>query len=874
MASKLLIVESPAKAKTINKYLGDDFIVKSSVGHIRDLDKGKKGIDIENGFALSYVVSEGKHKVVKDLKATAKKVDEVWLATDEDREGEAISWHLCKVLGLDETSTKRIVFREITKKAIQNAILQPRNVDLNIVNAQQARRVLDRLVGFELSETLWRKIKPKLSGGRVQSVTLKLVVEREREIEAHESRPFYKVVAVFNVKNEAGKMVELKAELKDRLSTLQEAQEFLDALKGSAYKIKDIKVKPAKRNPPAPFTTSTLQQEASRKLYYSVSRTMQIAQRLYEAGHISYMRTDSTKLSDQALSNIAREIKAKYGDQYHEPRKFKTKGDNAQEAHEAIRPTFFENATVEGDADMQKLYSLIWKRTVACQMASAKLEKTKVEIEADNKAIFNAAGEVLKFDGFLKVYMEAKDDDDDQEAAGILPPLKLGQILDMDNIQAIERFTRPPSRYTEATLVKKLEELGIGRPSTYAPTISKIMEKSRGYVSKEKRDGVERKYNILTLQNDQVKTEVHSEVTGAINNRLYPTDMGKMVSDFLSEYFKDIMTYSFTAEIEDKLDEIAKGAEDWLEMVEEFYGPFHETVSKTIESAPRVKGRRDLGVDPKTGFTVLAQMSRYGPVCQIGTVEEVGEEGKPQFASLKPGQSLETITYEEAMELFKLPINLGIYDGEDIMVKSGRYGAYINHNEKNITIPKGEDPLTLVFERAVQLIEDRKILDAPIASYKGDEVTKGKGRFGPYLKYKDFFINIPKRYNPNALTQEEIFELIEAKIEKEANRYIQQWPEDNIALENGRWGPFIRYKKKSFKIGKKEDGERYTSEEAKEVFTLERIKEILTEEGVKLPKKKAPKKKAAAKKTTAKKATTKKTAAKKAPAKKPAAKKK
>ncbi len=857
MASKLLIVESPAKAKTINKYLGDDFIVKSSVGHIRDLEKGKKGIDIDNGFKPNYVISDGKQKVVRDLKSTLKKVEEVWLATDEDREGEAISWHLCEVLGLDEHTTKRIVFREITKSAIQSAIKQPRTVDLDMVNAQQARRVLDRLVGFELSETLWRKIKPKLSGGRVQSVTLKLVVDREREIEAHTSRPFYKVVALFKVKNKAGKLVELKAELKSRLETYEEADKFLNELVGSDFTIDDIKVKPAKRKPPAPFTTSTLQQEASRKIYFSVSRTMQVAQRLYEQGLITYMRTDSIRLSEQALQGIAAEVTSTFGEKYSETRRFKSKNENAQEAHEAIRPTYFERQSIkeskEIDGDMVKLYSLIWKRTLASQMAEAKLEKTTVDIKAKNNAIFQADGEVLIFDGFLKLYIEGKDEDDEtSEAKGILPPLTLGQKLELDNIQAIERFTRPPARYTEATLVKKLEELGIGRPSTYAPTISKIMERTRGYVSKEKKDGVERKYNILTLKNDNVENVVHSEITGAISNRLYPTDMGKMVSDFLSEHFEEIMTYSFTKEIEDKLDEIASGSEDWLKMINQFYGPFHETVTDTIKNAPRVKGRRDLGKDPASGHTVLTQMSRFGPVVQIGTVEEVGEEGKPRFASLKVGQSLETITYEDAMELFKLPIDLGDYEGANIIVKSGRFGPYISYNDKNITIPKGEDPLTMEFDRGVELVEERKKLDAPIASYKGEDVTKGKGRFGPYLKYKEFFINIPRRFDADNLSQETIFELIEAKIEKEANRYISQWPEENIALENGRWGPFIRYKKKSFKIGKKEDGERYTSEEAKEKFTLEVIKDILTDEGVKL---KAPKKPKKAKKATAKKST-------------------
>ena len=850
MASKLLIVESPAKAKTINKYLGEDFIVKSSYGHIRDLDKGKKGIDKENGFKPSYVVSNEKKRVVKELKDTAKKVKEVWLATDEDREGEAISWHLCEVLGLDEETTKRIVFREITKSAIQKAIGEPRQVDKNLVNAQQARRILDRLVGFELSEILWRKIKGKLSAGRVQSVTLKLVVEREREIQAHAAESYFKVVAVFLVKDKSGKQVELKADFKDRLGTYEEADKLLKDLVGSKYLIDDIKVKPIKRKPPAPFTTSTLQQEASRKLYYGVSRTMQIAQKLYEGGFITYMRTDSRRLSETAISAMEKEIKSKFGEKYAHVRRFKTKDEKAQEAHEAIRPTYFEKETVPGDADMQKLYALIWKRTMASQMSEAELEKTTVIIKSDNNTNFQAEGEVLKFDGFLKVYIEAKDDDDTSEAKGILPPVSIGQELALSNIQAIERFTRPPARYTEATLVKKLEELGIGRPSTYAPTISKIMQTSRGYVSKEKKEGKERPYRILTLESDKISNETLTEITGSTSNRLYPTDLGLLVSDFLDEHFKQIMNYSFTAEVEGKLDEIAAGSEDWSVMIDNFYGPFHETVEQTIETAQRVKGRRDLGKDPATGHTVLTQMTRFGPCVQIGTVEEVGEEGKPRFASLKIGQSMETITYEEAMELFKLPINLGPHDGLDVVVKSGRYGAYINHNDKNITIPKDQDPLTLTFKRAVELVEERKIQDAPIASYKGEEVTKGKGRFGPYLKYKELFINIPRRYDANNLKQEEIFELIEAKLVKEANRYIMQWPDDNIALENGRWGPFIRYKKKSYKIGKKDDGERYTSEEAKEVFTFEKIKEILIEEGVKFPKKKA-KKKAAPKKKAA-----------------------
>ncbi len=830
MSKKLLIVESPAKAKTINKYLGSDFIVKSSYGHIRDLDKGNKGIDKENGFEPKYVVSPEKKKVVKELKDTVKTVSEVWLATDEDREGEAISWHLCKVLGLDEDTTKRIVFREITKTAIQKAIENPRVVDKFLVNAQQARRILDRLVGFELSEILWRKVKGKLSAGRVQSVAVKLIVEREREINAHDARAFYKVVALFKVLNEQNKMVDLKAELKERYSTIEEAESFLENLKNSNFAISNISVKPTKRRPSAPFTTSTLQQDASRKLYFSVNRTMSTAQRLYESGLITYMRTDSTSLSETAIASIANEINEKYGERYSKVRRYTTKDKGAQEAHEAIRPSYISNVLIEGTSDMQKLYDLIWKRTIASQMSEAELEKTIVDIQSDSNDIFEAKGEVLKFDGFLKVYMESKDEDED--AKGILPPLNIGQKLQLDNIQAIERFTRPPSRYTEASLVKKLEELGIGRPSTYAPTITKIMEKERGYVTKESREGKERKYNIITLRDNEISKEMHSEMTGATSNRLYPSDLGMLVSDFLSEHFNDIMTYSFTADIEGKLDDIAQGREEWQGMITDFYGPFHETVEKTISEAQRVKGRRELGTDPASGHTVLAQMTRFGPVVQIGTKEEVGDEGKPKFANLKPGQSIETIEYDEAMELFKLPMTLGEHDGLELTINSGRFGPYIKHNEKFISIPRGEDPLNFSNERAIELIEAKKKEDAPIGSYKGHDITKGKGRFGPFLKWNELFVNIPKRIDPLTIQLDEAYELIEAKIVKEANRYIQQWEDEKIALENGRWGPFIRFKKKSFKLPKKEDGEKWTSEELKET-SLEDVKKWLKDSGAK-----------------------------------------
>ncbi len=846
MSKNLLIVESPAKAKTIEKYLGEKFQVKSSFGHIRDLAKGDKGVDIENDFKPSYAVSPEKTKVVKDLKDAAKRATEVWLATDEDREGEAISWHLCEVLGLDENVTKRIVFREITKPAILKAVENPRLVDKNLVDAQQARRILDRLVGFELSGTLWRKIRGKLSAGRVQSVAVKLIVERERDIQGFEATPFFKVSAFFQVKNTAGQMVSLKAELSDKYDSKEDAQAFLEKCKGSDYTIKDIVKKPSKRNPAAPFITSTLQQEASRKLYFSVKRTMQIAQKLYEQGHITYMRTDSTSLSATSVAAISEAITSEYGERYLHVRKFKSKSSNAQEAHEAIRPTYVDRREVSGDRDQQRLYDLIWKRTVASQMAQAEIEKTTAQISISNvpDANLSAKGEVLTFDGFLKLYMESTDEDDDKESHGMLPPLTIGQQLDLSEIVSTERYTRPPSRYTEAALVKKLEELGIGRPSTYAPTISKIMEKERGYVVKESREGKERKYRILTLK-DEVITEVEtSEITGSTSNRLYATDMGMVVTDFLNQHFEDVMDYSFTAGVENKLDKIAGGKENWVETLKAFYFPFHESVEETIEKAERAKGTRELGTDPESGNTVLVQMTRYGPAAQIGTVEEVGEEGKPRFASLRPGQSMETITYEEVMDLFKLPRTLGEYKTWEITVNNGRYGPYVKYGEKYATIPKGEDPLSMSLERAKEIVDAKELEDAPVGTYQGVPITKGKGRFGPYLKWNKFFINVSKKYDFDNLTKEEMDELVAAKIEKEANRYIQRWEKEQIAIENGRWGPFFRVKKKSIKIPKI-DGEKMEAEKLKEL-SLEQVIEMINEVApgtIKVKKKKAPAKK-------------------------------
>ena len=832
MAKNLLIVESPAKAKTIEKILGKDFTVKSSYGHVRDLKKGDGGVEIDNDFKPNYEVSSDKQRVVKELKEWVKKVDEVWLATDEDREGEAISWHLCKVLDLDEESTKRIVFREITKPAIQKAIQSPRSVDLNLVNAQQARRILDRLVGFELSGLLWRKVKGKLSAGRVQSVAVKLIVEKEREISKFKAEPFFKVTAEFDVVNENGNKVKLKANLASRFTSEADAQSFLQNCVGSEYKIQNIEVKPVKRKPTAPFTTSTLQQEASRKLGFGVKRTMINAQKLYEKGLITYMRTDSTSLSEVALQSISSEIEEKFGKDYVHVRRFKTKKAQAQEAHEAIRPSYIDRVSVSPERDEQRLYELIWKRTIASQMAEAELEKTIVSIGISNApdAILKAEGEVLKFDGFLKVYLAGKDDEDEEgETAGILPPLSVGQVLDLNHMTAMERFTRPPARYTEASLVKKLEELGIGRPSTYAPTISKIMEPSRGYITKEVREGVERKYAVYTLKNGEISKVEETEMTGAIKNRLVPSDLGMLVSDFLSKHFTEVMNYSFTADIEKRFDQVAGGREQWTKILKDFYVPFHELVADTLENADRANGERILGKDPESGRTVLIRMSRLGkPVVQIGTQEELEEEEKPKYANLRPGQSMETLSYDEAMKLFDLPKTVGSYEDKEVVIAIGRFGPYVKHGEAFISIPRTEDPMKVTFERAVELIEEKKHADRPVHTYQGLPVTKGKGRFGPFLKWNNMFINIPRKYDPETISKDDMDVLIAAKIEKEANRFIHQWPEEKLTVENGRWGPFIRFKKKSIKIPKV-DGKRVTSEEAKD-YTLEDVKKLVEAE--------------------------------------------
>jgi DNA topoisomerase I len=849
MAKNLLIVESPAKARTIEKILGKDFQVKSCYGHIRDLEKAGMGIDLEKNYKPRYIIPEEKEKVVKDLKTLANKSGEVWLATDEDREGEAISWHLCEVLGLDPKKTKRIVFHEITKPAIQQAIQSPRTVDMNLVNAQQARRILDRIVGFELSPVLWRKISMRnnLSAGRVQSVAVRLIAEREREINAFATQSNFRLEAWFTAKDANDKFISFKAE-GAKYSSAEDAESFLVSCVGANYKVANIEVKPGKRSPAPPFTTSTLQQEASRKLGYGVSRTMLLAQKLYENGYITYMRTDSVNLSDTALGDITRTVKAMYGGEYHQFRKYKTKSSGAQEAHEAIRPTYMNNITVD-DIETKRLYELIWKRTMACQMSDAELEKTIAQIEiSTNKESLKAEGEVLKFDGFLKVYREDRDEDDlnEEAAEGMLPPLVIGQQLPLKEMKAIERFSRPLPRFTEASLVKKLEELGIGRPSTYAPTISTILK--RGYVEKRDKEGMRREFRVFILENDHIKKLTDAENTGAEKSKLFPTDLGLVVTDFLKQYFDDIMDYGFTARIEEEFDEVAEGKMKWNKMIDDFYLPFKKDVDKTIEKAERVKGERELGVDPVSGKPIVARMGRYGPMVQIGVSNE---NEKPHFAALKKGQSIETITLEEALDLFKLPLSLGEYEGKEVYVNMGRFGPYVKWGEDFISIPKGEDPLEIDMDRALELIKEKQKADAPIAIYDGKPVTKGKGRFGPYIKWNDLFINVPKRFDFDHLSQKDINELVAAKIKKEANRYIKQWPEEKISIENGRWGPFIRFGKKMLKLGKKADDTKYTAEELTQL-PVEDVKKMIEKQ---LPGafEKKGKRKAAAKKTPAKK---------------------
>jgi DNA topoisomerase I len=746
MAKNLLIVESPAKAKTIERILGEDFEVKSCYGHIRDLERADMGIDLNNKYKPRYIVPEDKEKVVKELKSIAKKSGEVWLATDEDREGEAISWHLCEVLGLDPKTTKRIVFHEITKPAIESAVRNPRTVDMNLVNAQQARRILDRIVGFELSPVLWRKMSMKnnLSAGRVQSVAVRIIAEREREINAFSAQSTFRIEALFTAKDISGKKVIFSAEGK-KYAEEKGAEAFLQSCLKADYTVTDIQIKPGKKSPAAPFTTSTLQQEASRKLGYGVSRTMLLAQKLYESGKITYMRTDSVSLSDTAMESLKNEINSKYGKKYYQKRAFKNKNENAQEAHEAIRPTYMENDTVE-DADLRRLYELIWKRTMASQMADAELEKTTAIIQiSTNKEELKANGEVLKFDGFLKVYREDRDDDDiteegeDQE--GMLPPLSVNQKLPFVEMRATERFSRPLPRYTEASLVKKLEELGIGRPSTYAPTISTILK--RGYVEKRDKEGVIRNFRILKLKENTISKISEQETTGAEKSKLFPTDLGLVVTDFLKQYFDDIMDYNFTARIEAEFDEVASGKIEWNNMIDDFYIPFKKDVDNTIETAERISGERELGVDPVSGKKLIVRMGRYGPMAQIG---EQNDEEKPKFAKLKNTQSIETINLEDALELFKLPRNLGSFEGADVTVSIGRFGPYIAHDKKFYSLGKEFDPYTISFDEAVPIVVEKRATkeQRTIKVFEKEKIQLLRGPYGPYIKQGLRNYKIPK----------------------------------------------------------------------------------------------------------------------------------
>ena len=758
MSKNLIIVESPAKAKTINKFLGKDYVVTSCYGHIRDLPDSGLNIDIENGFEPNYVVSDEKKDVIKELKKLAKSAEEIFLATDEDREGEAISWHLCDVLGLNPKKAKRITYTEITEKAVKAAVKSPRTINMDLVNAQQARRVLDRLVGYEISPVLWKKVKPSLSAGRVQSVAVRLIVERERDIRSFKATGSFKVIAYFFVTDANGKKATFKAERADNFKTEKDAQKFLSEIIGAQFRVKGIEKKPGKRTPAAPFTTSTLQQEASRKLGFSVLKTMMVAQKLYENGHITYMRTDSPVLSDQALNALETEIKSKYGKEYHQLRKFKSKHESAQEAHEAIRPSYMDKATVEGEYDEQRLYELIWKRTIASQMADAEVEKTIIDILNDkNKEILQAKAEVILFEGFLKVYNEGVDEEaeGDEEADALIPPVKEGQLLDLKEISATEKFTKPSARYTEASLVKKLEELGIGRPSTYAPTISTVQK--RNYVVKETREGTERKYKVLTIKNNKVETEVKTEITGAEKAKLFPTDIGLLVTDFLVTNFKDILDYNFTADIEEQFDNVAEGKKEWHKMIGDFYKPFHQTVETTTKDAERVSGEKLLGTDPASGEPLIVRMGKFGPMAQIGKADE--ETGKKaRFAKLRATQSIETITFEEALELFKLPRTLGQLEEKDVKASIGRFGPYIQYDKSFVSIPKDKDPYTITYDEALVLIKEKAEKDAnrTILNFEAEGIQVLNGRYGPYIKKGKDNYKIPKDKTADLLTLEDI----------------------------------------------------------------------------------------------------------------------
>jgi len=810
MSKNLVIVESPAKAKTIEGYLGKDFTVKSSFGHVRDLASKGIAIDIENNFLPNYEVSPDKKAIVAELKKLAKGADVVWLATDEDREGEAISWHLYEALDLHKKETKRITFNEITKTAILKAIEKPREINKPLVDAQQARRVLDRLVGFELSPVLWKKVRPSLSAGRVQSVAVRLIVEREKEIMQHNTESFFRVAGTFLKGKE-----HIKADVSKHFGTDAEVTGFLENCADTTFTVLDVQMKPAKKTPAAPFTTSTLQQEASLKLGFNVSRTMQVAQRLYEAGKITYMRTDSVNLSETARNGAEAEIKSAYGSQYSKPTTYATRSANAQEAHEAIRPTDFAlHSLRSGESDEIRLYDLIWKRAIASQMSHAELERTTISIGNQKLSeVFMAKGEVIKFDGFLKVYLETSlDEDEDGELEGLLPAVTVGEQLNVQVIRATQRFSRAAARYVEASLVKKLEELGIGRPSTYAPTISTIQK--RGYVEKKEREGEERAYAVLELHGSKIDRQTKTEITGKEKNKLFPTDIGMVVTDFLKDHFGHIMDYHFTAEVEAQFDEIAHGKMNWTDMIRSFYDPFHLSVEDTLEHSERASGERILGVHPVLNRKILTRIGRFGPMVQIGDEKEDGE--KPQFASLQGSQSIHTITLEEALDLFRLPKDLGEYKGESVEVNIGRFGPYVRHGKTFISLPKNEDPMSVDSERAQQLIDEKLQADAPVGTYNNEPVQKGVGRFGPFIKWNGLFINVSKKYDFDNLTQDDINRLVEDKLQKEEDKVVHNWKAEGIVVEKARWGRSVIIKGKTkIELPKTVDAASLTLEEVK-----------------------------------------------------------
>ena len=816
MAKNLVIVESPAKAKTIEKFLGKDFKVASSYGHIADLPSKELGVDVDGDFSPKYQVSKDKKTIVKSLKDLAKKADMVWLASDEDREGEAIAWHLSESLNLDKTKTKRIVFHEITKSAIEKAVQNPRSIDYDLVDAQQARRVLDRIVGYELSPVLWRKVKGGLSAGRVQSVSVRLIVEREREIKNFTPKATFRVDAVF--KTEKGQA--FKAKLPKVFDTKEDALIFLEKSTNATYKVSSLDKKPAKKSPAPPFTTSTLQQEASRKLYFSVSKTMNMAQRLYEAGLITYMRTDSVNLSDEARKSASKEINSAFGENYSSPRNFKGKSKGAQEAHEAIRPTNFALHSVDVDRDQARLYELIWKRAIASQMSDAKLERTNIKISCNqHDDLFSANGEVITFDGFLKVYIEGTDEEG-VEQDGRLPAMQLNEDLKNQIITATQRFSRAPYRYTEASLVKKLEELGIGRPSTYAPTISTIQ--NRNYVEKGTIDGEERKYTVISLIDNQLKESDNFEKFGSDKGKLVPTDIGMIVTDFLVNHFEEILDYNFTAKVEADFDQIANGKADWSKMMKRFYNSFHPQVEEVRQNASRESGERILGNDPKSGRQVSVRLGKFGPMAQIGTPDE---EEKQIFASVPPNLQLSSITFEQALDLFKLPKDLGVYDGEDVLVNNGRFGPYVRHGKKFISLPKGVDPLAVKIEDAILIIDEKAKADAPIFEYDGLPVQKGKGRFGPFIKWNNMFINVNKKYDWDNLSFQDVETLIKDKIQKEIDKIVHDWSNEGIRVEKARWGRHNIIKGKiKVELAKNVDAQNLTLEDVKSIIDKQKPK--------------------------------------------------